>query len=331
VGLLQTRINIKPIKLSGVTITHATAFNAKFVKNNDLGPGAKVELIRSGDVIPYIIKVVSKAKGGAQMPKDKYEWNETGVDIVSVDVTDEMCINRIEDFLKKLDIKFVGPKNVENMYRDGLDSVLAIVSASQSRIAKVPGYGDKGAERAYTNIQAGLKNMDVATVLGASGVFGRGMGSTKINTLLDEIPDLFEIYKNIDRDTLYNRVMDVSGFSNKSTELIVNNISNADRFLDAMRKFGTFKGKKVEVVVDSKLKDMVVVFTGTRDNDAMKRVDELGGKIGKTITKATNILVYGAGKGEKDTKKMDKAKAQGIEILTTDEFIAKYLTSDVSS
>jgi DNA ligase (NAD+) len=327
-GYYKPRIQVKPVKLSGVTITYATAFNAKFVKDNGIGPGAKVELIRSGDVIPYIIRIVLKAKGGAQMPKGDYEWNDTGVDIISTEETAEMCIARIEDFLKKIGVKYVGIKNVENMYNDGLNSVISIITAPQSRIANVPGYGEKGAERAYKNIQLALQNMDIPTVLGASGIFGRGMGTTKLEVLLDNIPDIFESYKKINKKKLYENIIKVPGFSDKSTEMIVNNIANADKFLNALRKIGTFTSKNAVVINKDKFKNMVAVFTGTRDKEVMQKVEEFGGKIGKSITNSTTILVYGGGKEDKDSNKMDKAKAKDIEILSTSEFIDKYLKED---
>lgn len=57
-GFLKPRVKIKPIELVGVTITYATGFNAKFIFENMIGPGAKVEITRSGDVIPFIQKVI---------------------------------------------------------------------------------------------------------------------------------------------------------------------------------------------------------------------------------------------------------------------------------
>ena len=322
-GYYKPRIKVNPVKLSGVTVTYVTAFNAKFIIDNDIGPGAKVELIRSGEVIPHIINVLSKSKDGPQMPDKKYKWNDTKIDIIAVDEEDDQCINQIEDFIKKLGIKYVGIKNIENMYNDGLDSILKIMTASQSRLEKVPGYGKKGAERAYTNIQNALKSMDISIVLGASGIFGRGMGATKISALLENIPDLFEKYKTMTEKELYNKINKVPGFSDKSVEQIINNIDRADIFIRELEKIGTFS--KSIVKDNNKLENLVVVFTGARDKDLMKKIEDMGGKIGKSITSSTNVLVYGGGKGDKDSSKMENAKTKGIEIMTNEEFKNKYM------
>jgi NAD-dependent DNA ligase len=80
-GKIIPRIKIKPLKIEGITIQKATAFNAKYVVENKLGPGAVVNIIRSGDVIPYIESVVEEAPEGPSMPNMKYKWHPGGYDI----------------------------------------------------------------------------------------------------------------------------------------------------------------------------------------------------------------------------------------------------------
>ena len=72
-GYLKPKIRIEPISLGGVKIEYATAFNAAFVETNKLGIGALVQLVRSGDVIPYIMKVSMPAEN-IKMPNEKYVW-----------------------------------------------------------------------------------------------------------------------------------------------------------------------------------------------------------------------------------------------------------------
>jgi NAD-dependent DNA ligase len=58
-GYLKPRVQIEPINLGGVRIEFATGFNGAFINDNKIGVGALIELIRSGDVIPYIRKVIN--------------------------------------------------------------------------------------------------------------------------------------------------------------------------------------------------------------------------------------------------------------------------------
>jgi DNA ligase (NAD+) len=57
-GYLKPRVQVEPVDICGVTIQYATAFNAKFILDNKIGPGAQILLTRSGDVIPLILKTI---------------------------------------------------------------------------------------------------------------------------------------------------------------------------------------------------------------------------------------------------------------------------------
>jgi len=81
-GYFKPTVLIQPVNLAGVTVKRATGFNGKFIYENKIGPGSRVILMRSGDVIPHIVEVLSGAEAGPQMPEEKYVWGKTGVDIM---------------------------------------------------------------------------------------------------------------------------------------------------------------------------------------------------------------------------------------------------------
>ena len=64
-GYIKPRLLVEKVRLVGVDITR-TAFNAKYVKDNNLGPGAIIKLVRSGDVIPHILDVLKESASGNQ-------------------------------------------------------------------------------------------------------------------------------------------------------------------------------------------------------------------------------------------------------------------------
>ena len=61
-GYLKPKVQIQPVKLGGAVIQYATLHNAEFVIKNKIGLGALVQIIRSGDVIPKVEKVIKQAK-----------------------------------------------------------------------------------------------------------------------------------------------------------------------------------------------------------------------------------------------------------------------------
>jgi NAD-dependent DNA ligase len=319
-GQLKPRVEIKPVQLGGVTITWATGFNAKFIVEESIGPGAVIEVTRSGDVIPYIVKVVKKASE-PEMPENPYKWNETGVDIYTEEFGDEMCIKLIASFFSKLGILHVGEKNVGKIYKAGYDTLLKIIAASKQDLMEVSGFGSLMAERTYDNIHGGLRDLLLPTVLGASGVFGFGLGRKKITTLLDDFPDILDVHKTLTRQQLLQRVLQIEGFSVKSAQKIVDNVDWADKFIRAMKNFATFKEK---VIAGANMKGMKVVFTGFRDKKMEEEVVARGGKITTTVSRNTSVLVVTTLAG-KPSGKMKKAIELGVEVLEKQEFNEKYI------
>ena len=320
-GQLKPRVEIKPVQLGGVTITWATGFNAKFIVEESIGPGAVIEVTRSGDVIPYIVKVVKKVSE-PEMPEIPYKWNETGVDIYTEEFGDEMCIKLIASFFSKLGILHVGEKNVGKIYKAGYDTLLKIIAASKQDLMEVSGFGSLMAERTYNNIRGGLRDLLLPTVLGASGVFGFGLGRKKITTLLDEFPDILDVHKTLTSQQLLQRVLQIEGFSAKSAQKIVDNVEWADKFIRAMKHFATFKEK---VIAGANMKGMKVVFTGFRDKKLEEDVVARGGKITTSVSRNTSVLVVTTRAG-KPSGKMKKALELGVEVLEKQEFNEKYIT-----
>lgn len=68
-GYLIPRVQVEPITLSGATVRYASGFNAKYIADNTIGAGAIVELMRSGEVIPDIQRIVMSAPAGSDLPK----------------------------------------------------------------------------------------------------------------------------------------------------------------------------------------------------------------------------------------------------------------------
>lgn len=329
-GFLKPVINIEPVKISGVTVKRATAYNAKYIKDNSIGPGAIVKIVRSGEVIPKIIDVVVSAPE-PQMPDLNYKWNETNVDIL-VELGDEddenqysetMCVKLIAGFFSKLGIKHVSEATVSKLYNHGYDSLLKIIAAEKEDFETIEGFGERLAERTYDNIHAGLQNISIPLVLGASSIFGFGLGERKLVVLFEAIPNLLDIYKKLKPGELYQKIMNVEGFSDKTVEKVVANIEWADLFIKALSHFATFKSIVKEKVKGGSLDGKKVVMSGFRDKKLQEEIESKGGKVTTSVSSNTNILIV-ADKNELSGK-IQKAIDLGIDIYDKKEFIKKFM------
>lgn len=316
-GLLKPKIRIKPVFLNGVTITYTSGFNARYIEDNQIGPKSIIKLTRSGDVIPFIVEVIKKTK--AQMPDIPYKWNETHVDIYTEENENIVCIKIITNIFASLNIKHVSELTVSKLYNHGLDTLLKIIYASKEDFEDIEGFGKRLAERTYNNIHEGLQNISLSTLLGGSGIFGRGIGVKKIQVLLEEIPDILELYSTISKKKLFKRINEVKGFSDKTTNNIIDNLPWAIKFVEKMKPFISIKIAKN---LANDLKGMIFVFSGFRDKKLEEKIINRGGKVSTSVSSNTTCVI--ANDLDKITGKIQKALDLNIDLYEKENFLLKF-------
>ena len=142
-GYLKPRVKIAPISIGGVNIEYTTGFNGKFIEDNKIGPGAKIQMIRSGDVIPYIKSVLVPASQGKMPDADAmpYEWNATHVDVIlkNVDANDTVKEKNIVGFFSDLEVEGLATGNVRRIMAAGFDTVPKILKMTEADFKDVDG------------------------------------------------------------------------------------------------------------------------------------------------------------------------------------------------
>lgn len=320
-GLLKPVVIVEPVESGGVTISRATAHNAKYVEENNLGAGAVIQITRSKDVIPFIVSIVTPAEK-PEMPEIPYTWDKNHVNILVVEYDSTMCVKLIAGFFEKLGIKHVSEATVRKLYDNNLNTLLKIIGASKERLAKVPGFQAGLVKRTYENIHNGLQGVKLSVVLGASNIFGNGIGRKRVDMLLLDIPDLLTIYKTLSKKQMIDRILNIAGFSNITADQIVMNLQYADRFIQKISKFATFKE---EVRVSDSLTGKIFVFSGFRDKTMEDAITERGGKTSSSVSKNTSGVVVKIKDGDV-TGKIGKAMNFGIPIYDKEEFVEKFLS-----
>lgn len=321
-GYLKPVVRVEPVNIRGATIEFVTAHNAKFIKDNNIGVGAIIQLIRSGDVIPKIQNVIQGADE-PMMPKGDWSWNETKVDaILNSTVDNESVLQKnIEFFFKKLDIKGIGPGNVKKMIRAGINTVPKILKATKEELLTVDGFKEKTVNKIRTNIDNTISNSSLVMIASASNIFGRGLGSSILRNIIHEYPNIFESGES--NATKIEQIAKVENIGSKRAERFVKNIPNFISFLEESNLTGKLNeqiGQNVDT--NHPLFQKKIVMTGFRDKPLKTLLTEIGAKIGSSVSQNTFVVLVKD--LDEETGKVEDAREKNIPIMQVDDFRKKY-------
>ena len=310
---LFPRVQIKKVNIGGINIEYVSGKSAQYIFKNKIGPGAIVEIARSCDVIPDIVKIVKKAKY-ADMPDTDYEWNETEMDIFSVDKDDdETCkLKLISDFFKTIKVDGLGPGIVKKIYDDGYTEIEEILHITEDDLLDIEGFQETLARKIVKNMKSAIKSANLIDLMNASNVFGRGLGKKKLEVLFSNIPNLMERQSN---NSLVYDIMEVDGFSDITAKQFVNNF---DEFKTFMKKLDIKTPNLKEYVKKGEIKRNIV-FTGFRNNDLEKMLEK--NKIGVNNSINANTFLVIKKDNNTTSSKLKDAENKKIKVITIDTFL----------
>ena len=321
-GYLKPRVQIEPINLGGVTIEFATGFNAAFIKDNNIGVGTVITLIRSGDVIPYIKSVTTPSKE-PKMPLVPYKWNDTRVDIMLENISEDSIVKEknITGFFKGIEVEGLSSGNIIRLINAGYDNVFKIIKMTFEDFLKVEGFKDKMANKIYTGIKEKLKEASIITLMASSNIFGRGFSEKKIELILNELPDILVL--NNSKEEIIQLVASIKGMAIKSAEAFVSKITD---FKDFLVRCG-LEQKLINSNNKSAIKTHIlfgksVILTGTRDKNIISFLKNVGANQGSSVSKNTFLVI--AKNNAENTGKIEEAGKLNIPIISVDEFTQTY-------
>ena len=322
-GYLKPRVQIEPINLGGVRIEYATGFNGAFIYDNKVGVGALIELIRSGDVIPHIRKVIVPAENPL-MPSIPYKWNDTHVDIMLENVeTDETVREKvITGFFRGIGVEGLSSGNVARIVKSGFNTVPEIIKMTKEELLEVEGFKEKTATKLYDGMREKINAASLVTIMAASNIFGRGFSEKKLELIMDSYPNVL-LSKESNSQKIQN-ISSIKGMAEKSAESFVERIPD---FINFIKEAGLIK--KLAVTEKKTLDEShplfgkTVVITGFRDAVLQDEITKKGGKIGSSVSKNTFVVLVKD--KEEDTGKAEEARKLSIPLMTPTEFKSKYL------
>jgi NAD-dependent DNA ligase len=332
-GYLKPRVRIEPIGLGGVTIEYATGFNGKFIEDNKIGVGAVIQMVRSGDVIPFI-KSVSTPAEKAKMPLVPYVWNKTHVDVLLENPAEDVGVQEknITLFFTSLEVDGLAKGNVHKLFQAGKTSVAQILRMTPVDFETIEGFQKKTAVKLAEGIKAKVAAASLLDIMVASGKMGRGLGERKIRPILAKYPDILR--SPMTPSEKEAALKSIEGIGPENAREFVKNIPSFMEFVKACGleyKLDTAPQKEEpplkasSEVVQGPLAGKKIVMTKVRDKEIQTFMTSQGASLEDSMKKDTFVLIV---KSKEDkSNKTDYAVKNNIPIMTVEEFKGMYMVS----
>ncbi|RLF41012.1 MAG: DNA ligase (NAD(+)) LigA [Thermoplasmata archaeon] len=326
-GALTPIALLKPVDVTGVTVSRATLHNQDFIDQMDVRIGDKVKIARAGDVIPEVVKVIKETRTG----KEKKFHIPSTCPVCGSKVIKDGAFYRctgglscpsqlkrsIGHYASKgaMDIEGLGRKNVDLLVDNGLiKRVSDIYTIKKEDLLKLPRFADKSADNLLKGIEES-KNRDLGRFIYALGI--PNVGEHMARLLAQHFKTLDALMNAREEDLL--NIREVGPETAESIISFFKEKRNREE-IERMKKLGVKATFMREEKKKGVLEGKTFVFTGalkefSRD-EAKRIVEELGGRAASSVSRNVDYVVV----GEKPGSKYEKAEKLGLKIISEEEF-----------
>lgn len=316
---------IEAVELSGAQITNVTLHNALHVRDHNLKKGDRIEIVRSGEVIPKFLQVNHAASGNYEWPdqcpscSSSLEFDGVRLKCPNTEGCPAQKIGSILNWIRCVEIDDLSEKRLENMLELGLvQDIPDLYKLKEDDFLKLPLTKEKMAKKLYANIQA---SCDIPLARFMSGLGIQSMGLTSWEKLLSVAGSLDGLLKYSASD-----IEMVDGFAEKTAIQVEDSLVEKRPLIDALLEAGV-KPRPPEIAsqsAPSALTGKQVAITGKLSrprNEIAAIIKQAGGKVASSVSKNTFAVV--TEDATATSSKLKKARELGIPIWSEDQLISQ--------
>lgn len=330
-GKITPNAVLEPVRVAGTTVSAAQLHNEDFIKDKDIRVHDTLVIRKAGDIIPEVVRVVKEKRGEGQQP---YVFPKVcpicGSALVRLEgEAAHYCINvdckarvveSIIHFASRdaMDIDTLGDKRVEFLHEKGLlNSIEDIYTLSQHRdtLLSFEGYKEKSVDKLLQAIENSKQNPLEDLIFGL-GIRQVGKKAAKI---------LAKKYLHIDalmqaEMEELQEIKDIGLITAQSVYAYFREEKNI-AMLKRLAEYGQCMQSEKEETKESFFTGKTVVLTGTlqqmKRNDAKALLEKLGANVSGSVSKKTDLVIYGEAAGSK----LEKANLLQVETMDEATFL----------
>ncbi len=328
-GAVTPVARLEPVHISGTTVSNATLHNEDEIKRLDLQIRDLVTVIKSGEIIPKIIKVNKSQRPdnakriefptNCPVCKTELKKEEDGAVTYCPNFNCPAQIQkRIEHFASRdaVDIEGLGEAVVKQLLENHLiEKVEDIYHLDFEEFAKLEKQGKKSAENLKQAIEQS-KQQKFHKILFGFGIRFVGARTSKILTShFEDIDDL--------KKASYQDFLEIDEIGEKIAKSLVDFFSDEKnlQMIEHLKEIGLNMKSEVDSI-SNKLNGATFLVTGTLQNFSRKeiknQIERNGGRVISAVSKNLDYLLVGENPGSKLAK---AKKMENIKIIPEEEFL----------
>ncbi|PYN62534.1 MAG: DNA ligase (NAD(+)) LigA [Candidatus Rokuibacteriota bacterium] len=328
-GILTPVAKLQPVELAGVVIRNVSLHNEDEIRKKDVRVGDTVLIERAGDVIPYVVQVVTakrpagaaayafptrcpKCGGVAFRPEGEAYWR----------CMNSACPAQLKERLRHfgsrraMDIEHLGERVVEQLVDTGLvKDVADLYTLGVEQVEALERQGEKSAANLIQAI-ADSRERGLARLLNALGI--RLVGERVAQLLAKRFGSLERIAAT--SETELAEVHGIGETIARSVAAFFAEPTNRE-LITKLKERGVVTEAPLTAAGPQPLAGKTFVLTGTLTalsrEAARELIEQRGGQVKNTVSKKTDYVVVGEAPGGK----VDDARRLGVAMLDEKQFL----------
>jgi len=312
---------VEPTDIDGVVVERATLHNFDEIERKDIRINDKVIILRSGDVIPKITKVLTHERLGneqkvirpTQCPICESELLDEGVLLKCQNLScDARVVNAIVHFASKncLNIDGLGKKIVQLLYdAHYIKNITDLFDLTFEKLLLLEGFKEKKSQNLLDALQ-NVKGCEHWRFINALGI--EHIGEVASKTLSESFG--FALI-----DVTKEQIIECEGLGEEMANSLLEFLRvNRESIIKLQEILQPIEPKQKSQAKENPFKGTTVVLTGSMSKSRpliKEMLEELGAKVSGSVSKKTNFLIFGEDAGSKH----EKALKLGVKCLSEEE------------
>lgn len=334
-GLINPVAIFEPVELEGTTVSRASVHNISILRGLRLGIGDRITVYKANMIIPQIAENLT-GSDTVEIPKicpvcgQPTEIRQMN-DVQSLYCVNEKCAaKQIKSFTlfvsrDALNVDGLSEATLEKFIDMGFIGEYADLfhlDRYRDAITQMEGFGEKSYNNLIDSVNT-ARNTTLPRVIFGLGITGIGAANAKV------LCRNFDYDLELIRNATMEELSAVDGVGEVLAGSILEYMSDAENMEKLDRLMAELNVEKPEVDESAQtLAGLVFVITGSLNhygsrNELKELIEQKGGKVTGSVTGKTTCLINND--STSGSAKNKKAKELGVEVITEDEFLERYM------